>query len=161
MKFLQGDVMKIIYLLLAIVLLSCAPVYNPEVEEVLEEVSEPVVEQEERQEEIPEEEAEPDVIPEPEYLIMYSLSGYQRAETVPWSEDYSNYPFVIDGVVKTIQIGVEVDKSDFFLFMAGVSQNFFGFELDYMTRQELDWMAEVIQRYPEETIWTLQEEWCE
>lgn len=151
--------MKIIYLLLLSILLSCAPVYNPEVEEVLEEVSEPVVEQEERQEEIPEEEAELEVLPEPEYLIMYSLSGYQRAETVPWSEDYDVYPFVLDGVVKTIQIGVEVDKSDFFLFMAGVSQNFFGFDLSYMTRQELDWMAEVIQRYPETSIWDLQGEY--
>ena len=45
--------------------------------------------------------------------------------------------------------------------MQGVSQNFFGFELSYMTQQELDWMAEVLQRYPEESIWDLQEEWYE
>jgi hypothetical protein len=151
--------MKIIYLLLSTLLLSCAPVYIPEIEEVLEEVEEPVVEQEERQDEEPEEEAVLEVVPEPDYLVMYSLTGYYRTETIPWLEDYESYPFVIDGVVKTIQIGVEVDKADYFLFMAGVSQNFFGFELDYMTRQELDWMAEVLQRYPEVSIWDLQEEY--
>lgn len=151
--------MKIIYLLLASLLCACAPVYIPEIEEVLEEVAEPLVEQEEHSEEVSDKEVEPEVVQEPEYLIMYSLSGYMRADTVPWSEDYESYPFVIDGVVKTVQIGVEVDKSDFFLFMAGVSQNFFGFEMGYMTRQELDWIAEVIQRYPEETIWDLQGEW--
>ena len=159
----------VIYFIAVICLLSCAvPTAGPSEVLLQESADSPVVEQEnapaeeqEPNEEPAEEEPVIEPIPEPEYLIMYRLSGYQRAETILWSDDYSVFPFVIDGLIKTIQVGVEVDRSDFFLFMQGVSQNFFGFDLSYMTQQELDWMAEVLQRYPEESIWVLQEEWYE
>lgn len=110
----------------------------------------------------------------PEYSITrYHLSGYSRSATdelivtegniilkgITYDDDY--FPSVYSGDTRTVQVGIDVDFSDYYLFMEGNTMDKFGFGLSSMTRDEFVWISDVIRRYPEESIWVLQEEWYE
>lgn len=112
--------------------------------------------------------------PEPPYSIeKYSLSGVQRAATqllyvypdnitVNGTEIYfDDITAVYGNDTKTYMMGIEVDSSDFFLFMSGNCQNFFGFDPMDMLYDEFVILSDIIRRYPEENIWDLSEEYGE
>lgn len=108
--------------------------------------------------------------PPPEYSsTMYNMMGYQRVvgdsifvsdESITISGDAftdDDLSCVIADDIRTVQIGFDADVSDFFLFMSGNCENFFGIEPSYMTRPELVILADILTRYPEEGILDLME----
>jgi hypothetical protein len=110
--------------------------------------------------------------PEPEYsIVKYSLSGVQRAttDTLHVYADrvtingentlYEDMSAVYVDDSKMYQFTIGVDSSDFFLFMSGNCQNFFGFEPDDMSFEQFEILADVIRRYPEESIFDLSREY--
>lgn len=103
--------------------------------------------------------------PEPPYdLVIYNVSGVQRAQSQSVGI-YSEYITIAGQTIenkdistvymdgnKNYMIGLEVDFSDFFLFMSGNTLNFFGFDQSDMTYDEAVIFADILNRYPAEGI---------
>ena len=150
--------MKYLFIILAL-LMGCEAVNSPNGDIIpVESIEVPEAPQEEPVEDIVTKLVE-EVLEIPLFVItMYSLRGIRRTDPVEWPEDYESFVSEIIDYVKYIDVQVEIDKYDLYLFMAGNTLDKFGFDLSYMTLEELEWMEEVVNRFPAESIWDLQEE---
>lgn len=88
-------------------------------------------------------------------LTLYSLQGVQRVETL---EPVELDRYVID-TTEYIQMLIEVDCNDSFLFMNNNMYDFFGIGLQEMITEEYNIVIEIVGLFPELEIKELQEEY--
>ena len=107
---------------------------------------------------------DPYVEPPPYSVTMYRLYGLEREVTdsilvhadqiiindVPYSD--SSFESVYFNDTRTVQVDIEYDYWDMFLFISGVMYDNFGIDMNSMTRDELVITADILKRFPEEEI---------
>jgi len=159
----NGKLKNVPVLIIYFMILGFASCENPV-------VSDPVVPeveiQEEEQEIIPDPveetiiEVEPEVIIEDPIIVvpgiestLYSLQGVQRVET---SEPYEINRYVISEV-EYIDMMVEVDGKDYFLFMGDNILNNFGIDATCMTLEEFNIIIEIVGLFPGVSLKELKE----
>jgi len=68
------------------------------------------------------------------------------------STDFSDLPATISETVQTLHITFKVDTSDATIFFGNNLQNFFGMDYNCLTLDDLKTVAEILRRFPEESI---------
>jgi len=68
------------------------------------------------------------------------------------STDFSDLPSTISGTTQTLHISFKVDSSDATIFYGDNLQNFFGMDYPCLALDELKTVAEILRRFPEESI---------
>jgi len=68
------------------------------------------------------------------------------------STDFSDLPATISGTTQTLHISFKVDTSDATIFFGNNLQNFFGMDYTALTLDELKTVAEILRRFPQESI---------